>query len=220
MAKEKIHASKVQRASILYNEFYIGVRHLWWVKYCHIVDEGNRKRTCQSIGVHGEQILFGERLDEIMIQDAAMSLPSPRGRRSKRRRLNEKVKSTPSASSDNAPALPVASTALSVLRGNDCGVDLASSEDDGVGSAVVPYCASDNTGDEVLHQMVKNIVDGSTCSEWPKDWAEAAMRQQTPANQVAELAHSFGNDLLHKAATEGTDFAFVRSQPVTRRSWR
>ena len=116
------------------------------------------------------------------------------------------------------PALPVASTALSVLRGNDCGVDLASSEDDGVGSALVPYCAS--AGDEVLHQMVKNIVDGSTCSEWPKDWAEAAMRQLTPANLVAELVHSFGGDLLHKAATEGTDFAFCRSQPVTRRSWR
>ena len=51
MAKEKIHASTVQRASILCNEIYIGVRHLWWVKYCYIVDEGNRKRSRQRVGV-------------------------------------------------------------------------------------------------------------------------------------------------------------------------
>ena len=39
-------SSKIQRATIQYNALYIGVRQLWWVEYCHIVDEGNRKRTC------------------------------------------------------------------------------------------------------------------------------------------------------------------------------
>ena len=63
----------IQRVTMQYNTFYIGARQLSWVDYCHIVNAGNRKRTCQYMTVRGEQIEFGKRLDSLMMQDVAMS---------------------------------------------------------------------------------------------------------------------------------------------------
>ena len=81
-----------KRVTIQYHTFYIGDCQRSWIDYCHNVDPGNRKRTCQSMIVPGEQIQFGKRLDALMSEDVAMSRPFTRKNfRSKRQPLNEEV---------------------------------------------------------------------------------------------------------------------------------
>ena len=85
-----------KRGTIQYHTFYIGDCRRSWIDYCHIVDPGNRKRTCQSMIVPGEQIQFGKRLDALMSEDVAMSRPFTRKIFcSKRQPLNEEVRSSP-----------------------------------------------------------------------------------------------------------------------------
>ena len=83
------------------------------------MDEGNRKRTRQRVGVHGRDVVYGERLDEISREETAMSQQLPASIPPKKRRLNPKLEPPPPAPSPRALARKAevaATTTLSVLK--------------------------------------------------------------------------------------------------------
>ena len=87
MENNDVDVAVAQLAPIQYNDISLGIRSAEWVRYAHIVDEGNPMfRTQQRVVVGGHDVVYGQLLDELDRKDKAMSQQPA----SKKRRLGPK----------------------------------------------------------------------------------------------------------------------------------